>query len=132
MAQNDQRDAPLGGDGDPTMPSRQPRQPQLNPTVCGCHCGRVNGLFGSDGEGGPDSDADRTYWEGEEGAAYVPGTLPPSPLQFATTRLDTPFVDFELSHDGFQLGNTKIIMEHPFRTFHTIRSSQNEWDHRIR
>jgi len=118
MAQNDQRDAPHG-DGDPTMPSRQARQPQLNSTVCGCHCSCISGLFGSDGEGGLDSDADRTYWEGEEGAAYVPGTLPPSPLQSATTRLDTPFADFELSRDGFQFGSAKIVMEHPFRTVHT-------------
>lgn len=112
MAQKDQRDIPHGGDGDPT------RQPQLNPTVCGCHCGRASGLFGSDGEGGSDSDADRSYWEGEEGATYAPGTLPPSPFQSSTTRLDTPFVDFEVSHDGFQLGSAKITIENPFRTIH--------------
>jgi len=118
MAKKDQRDTPHD-DGEPTMPSAESRQPQLNPNVCGCHHGRASGSFGGEGEGGGDSDADYVYLEGEEGAPYVPGTLPPSPLQSATTRLDTPFADFELHGNNFQLGNAKIVMENPFRAITT-------------
>jgi hypothetical protein len=64
--------------------------------------------------------ADRSYLEGDEGAKLVPTTLPPSPAQRATAHLDTPCADFELSGDGFRLGNAKVLFEHPFRAFNTI------------
>jgi hypothetical protein len=55
MAKKDQRDPPHD-DGEPTMPSAESRQPQLNPNVCGCHHSRASGSFGSGGEGGGESD----------------------------------------------------------------------------
>jgi hypothetical protein len=52
MAQKGQHEAPHG-DPDPAMPLQSPesRKPQLNPTVCGCHCGRANSSFGGNGGG---------------------------------------------------------------------------------
>jgi hypothetical protein len=63
--------------------------------------------------------ADRSYLDGDEGAAYNPITLPPSPVQHATARLDSEFADFVLSWDGFQYGNSKVLVVEPFRAFET-------------
>jgi hypothetical protein len=132
MAQKGSHESPRE-DIESTMPLQSPdsRRPQLNSTVCGCHCGRASNSFGSDGEGGAGSDgmfpsnlqnnrsdvplADRSFLEGDEGAAYVPGTVPPSPIQLATIRVDTLFADIEYGRDGFQYGQAKIIQGEPFR-----------------
>jgi hypothetical protein len=138
MAQKIPHDA-LRGDTESSMPlqSTDSRKPQLNPTVCGCHCGRASNSFGGSGEGGGHSDgefpfkyldkilsniplADRSYLEGDEGAAYVPGTMPPSPVQRATIRVDSPFADFELGLNGFQYGQDKVTLGEPFRSFEAI------------
>jgi hypothetical protein len=60
-----------------------------------------------------------TIWDGDEGAVIDAVTMPPSPVQRPTARFNTRFADFELSVDGFQFGNAKVLVINPFRTLDT-------------
>jgi len=99
-------------------PSAEPRQPQLNTTICGCRCNCVTGtLGGEDGEGGGGADADRSYFNGDEGAGYGPIAMP-MPMtnsQCSARNLATKFADYNVDENGaFSLGTANITWENPF------------------
>jgi len=115
MQNENQYDPLLRREDSNIPPAADPnREPQLNKTVCGCRCGCV-----SQGDrGGEDSDADRNFLRGEEGAEDngMAISRPVSPVQGPVRDLFTEFADYEVDVNGyFRLGRKNVNVEHPFR-----------------
>lgn len=113
---NNHRGDPHINNNDGLLPSADPRQPQLNTTVCGCRC-RVTGC--ADGNGGgnePDTEPDQDFFSGEEGIEYdaLHHPVPAPRVNLAIVSFTTSLADSEQSRRGFEYANVNILLQDLF------------------